>query len=98
MSRVPTHREREVLRYLAVGMALERVPGTLAVRVTARGVVVTTLRASTVKVMQIAGWLGEAPDGRVFLTMLGRDVAECGVFVRAFSESTSLSTPSTPPT
>lgn len=97
MSRAPTHREREVLRYLAVGMALER-GDKHAAHVVAKGVRVTTLHASTVRLMIAAGWLGEAPDGRVFLTMLGRDVAECGVFVRAFSESTSLSTPSTPTT
>jgi hypothetical protein len=96
MNRVPTHREREVLRYLAVGMRLER-GGTFAY-VTTKGVIVTKLRAHTVKLMEIAGWLGEDPERGCFLTMLGRDVAECGVFVRAFSESTSLSTPSTPTT
>lgn len=98
MNRVPTHREREVLRYLAVGMRLEYASSSSQVHVVVKGVTVTTLRPSTLQSMIDAGWLGKAPDGRVFLTMLGRDVAECGVFVRAFSESTSLSTPSTPTT
>lgn len=97
-NRAPTHREREVLRYLAAGMRLELWPSRQSARVVVKGVTVTTLRANTVRDMAAAGWLGEHPERGYFLTLRGRDVAECGAFVRAFSESTQFSTPSTPST
>jgi hypothetical protein len=87
MSRAPTHRELEVLRYLAAGnmrIAHTMVPGALH-PVLCKGVAVINLRARTVDALLQAGWIMSAMDG-YSLTCAGRDVAEVKTFVRAFAE------------
>lgn len=86
-SRAPSHRELELLRYLAVGMRFDAPPlgRPQLVPLVAKGVTVTTVQVSTVKELLRQGWIAEAAGG-VLLTARGRDVAECKAFVRAFAE------------
>lgn len=90
MSRAPTDRELEVLRYLAAGNVriAPAAPTSGMHPVLCRGVAVINIRARTVDALLQAGWIASGMDG-FKLTSTGRDVAEVKAFVRAFTEGLS---------
>jgi hypothetical protein len=83
-SRAPTHRELEVLRYLAVGMHIGMATGKNTHPVLAKGVEVIRIQTRTINALCRAGWIAQTDD-TLTLTSAGRDVAECKTFVRAFA-------------
>lgn len=85
MTRIPTARQLEVLKYLSVGMHLDRqkLPNSYTLPVICKGVEVIRVQIRTVLALRAAGWI----DENLMLTAGGRAVAECKTFVRAFAEA-----------
>lgn len=83
MTRTPTKRELEILRYLNAGMHVgPETPPRRNRAIVARGVAVISVQHGTIEQLLAAGWL----DTELKLTKAGRDVADCKAFVRAFAE------------
>jgi hypothetical protein len=87
MSRTPTVRELEVLRYLAAGMYIQLAPTKQRLHpVIAKNVTVISIQPATLTALYVAGWVDAKFAGKATITHAGRDVAECKTFVRAFAE------------